>query len=65
MNDATEYQLTEAYAIINSGVSCMSGPEDDVTMIESKILNTIKTVIQSQTYGYIFDCDDVANLPSF
>ena len=64
-NDKTEYAIPEDYAFTDTGCSCILGPSDTINSVVATILNTSESVVNVPSWGYVFDCDDRAGMPSF
>lgn len=65
MNDETEYSITSASALTDTGTSCIIGPADAVFSIRNQILNTVESVVTDAKWDYTFDCSEAPKMPNF
>ena len=66
MDDDTEYAITEALALTDTGASCIIGPSDQLRPIMNTILNTSNSVkIDQIGWSFSFDCEDASDMPAF
>jgi len=63
--DKNEYSIPDDFAFADTGCSCLLGPSKTINSIVATILNTSKSVVDVPEWGYVFDCKDEDDMPSF
>ena len=65
MNDTYETTFTPTEAITDTGSSCLIGPSEYVDIIYNSILAQTSVSVEDPSWGDIYWCSDIPNLPSF